>query len=883
MVHSREITDIKSITTSYKSCKFTSSGCILETKFGKLTLSVPDVVNFMIVVKAKKISGNGKISINNKIHVVQSKMDELPISSDERILEIRRPADATGEVAILGLTIYLDSEGVALKNKWKNLIAKCGEYKSIRMVGDRLYASTGAVFTNAQIIKRIETVPPDITYLDNGTLKFSGPCEIIDIVIVEGVNEKKSFDEFVHLDSPGPNILLPAPLTSNPFESRLRSKQINMYHPPLTVQQVSPEQEEFNNILYNSDSIREFNSAKHGSNKNGLIKYLKSNGKDFLVVKRGGVFTVSISNLQSNAEYLVQITAQKLSGNGKIQIGILSDNAFLGQGCLIENVEQNKSIKIKTTTSSSQKLQVRMMEDGVGEVLVSKIIILTKNPNEIASYVPLVFTENTNRFVIVIPSYKNLKWCDKNIQSVINQNYQNYRVIYTDDNSPDGTFDKVSAIVNASNKAHKFKLIKNSVRLGALHNLYNMITSCDDDEIILTLDGDDWLSSENVLNTLNSYYSKEDIWMTYGQYKNYPDNGMGISRQIPDNIIQTKSYRKHGWCSSHLRTFYAWLFKKIKLEDLKYQDEFMAMTWDMTMMFPMLEMSGTHSKFIPDILYVYNLENPINDHKVNISLQQKLDHYVRNMPLYEVLPFKPVTKTNIGLLLIATNRYDKFVPGLISSADNYFLCSPHYNVTYFLFTDKPQQIKTNRKVIQIPISHRNFPFASMDRFKHFNTHANMFETQDYLFYVDVDCLFVDHVSKEVLGNLVGVRHCGFFNKPGPYETNKNSTLYVDERYPRKYQYYFGGGFSGGKKEEYLKLARWCSEKIDQDVSNGIIPIWHDETALNRYFLDNEPNIILTPSYHYPESNVEGYKSGWAPFTFNPKIILLDKNHTEVRK
>jgi hypothetical protein len=37
-------------------------------------------------------------------------------------------------------------------------------------------------------------------------------------------------------------------------------------------------------------------------------------------------------------------------------------------------------------------------------------------------------------------------------------------------------------------------------------------------------------------------------------------------------------------------------------------------------MFPMLEMSGEeHYRFLPDILYIYNESNPLNDHKVNMA------------------------------------------------------------------------------------------------------------------------------------------------------------------------------------------------------------------------------------------------------------------------
>lgn len=486
------------------------------------------------------------------------------------------------------------------------------------------------------------------------------------------------------------------------------------------------------------------------------------------------------------------------------------------------------------------------------------------------------------KFVIVIPSYKNQAWCIQNITSCLNQNYSKYRVLFTDDCSPDETFDKVKAVVDASPKASKCTIVKNTHRIGALANLYNMIHSCDDDEIILTLDGDDWFPHEHVLSRLNEIYSREDIWMTYGQYQNHPDRGTGVAQPYPQNVVDANGFRGWTWGATHLRTFYAWLFKQIKKDDLIYNGDFYPMTWDFAMMFPMLEMSGNHSRFVSDILYVYNMENPINDHKVNVQLQQNLDRHIRGLARYQRVQ-KPVTRNvNVGLLLIATGKYHKFIQGMISSADRYFL-NNGCDVTYYVFTDNPDNgARSPRKIIYIPTEHKPFPYASMDRFKHFINHTETLKNEDYLFYADVDSMFVDFVSNEILGNLVGVRHCGYYNKYGPYEHNPSSCLFVPENYPKRYKYYFGGGFSGGRRHSYLELAKWCSEKIEQDVSRGIIPVWHDETALNRYFLEIEPDIVLSPSYHYPQSNIEGYKRQWSPDRFEPKILLLDKNHHEVR-
>lgn len=516
-------------------------------------------------------------------------------------------------------------------------------------------------------------------------------------------------------------------------------------------------------------------------------------------------------------------------------------------------------------------------------IIKHKNINISINKEENKIY-PVQFAPNINlngdkKFVIIIPSYNNSAWCEKNIQSAINQDYSNFRVIFTDDCSSDNTFEKVSNIVHSSNKSNICTLIKNNIRIGALENLYNMIYSCADDEIILTLDGDDWLSDNQVLNKLKNYYSNNDIWMTYGQYQNSHDGARGVAQEYPKHIVDSNNFRLHAWGASHLRTFYAWLFKKIRKEDLFHDGKFMAMTWDLAKMIPMLEMSGNRSKFISETLYIYNTENPINDHKVNRSLQAMLDRYVRSKTKYQKLEQAPIFKKNIGLMFIATGKYDQFLQGIISSADNYFLTNQ--NVKYYIFTDKDVNIQTNRKYEIIKIEHKPFPFATLDRFKHFTNNSEKLEKEDYLYYCDVDSLFKESINEEILGNLVSVQHCGYYKQNNaPFETNINSKAFVS---PEKRIKYFGGGFSGGKSSSYLKLAKICYDAIEEDLSKNIIAIWHDESHINKYFSENIPEIILSPEFHYPQSNIDYYRKKWGNENFTAKILLLDKNHSEIRK
>jgi glycosyltransferase involved in cell wall biosynthesis len=241
------------------------------------------------------------------------------------------------------------------------------------------------------------------------------------------------------------------------------------------------------------------------------------------------------------------------------------------------------------------------------------------------------------RIVIVIASYNNADWYERNLISVCNQDYDNYRVIYINDCSPDGTGELVRQFLRDHNKESLVELRDNPERRRALRNLYDAIISCDDDEIIALVDGDDALYFPGVLRTINDAYADPEVWLTYGQFICYPSNAPGFNREIPREVIESNSIRTHNPQPSHLRTFYAKLFKMIDVEDFMYEGDFFPMTYDLAMMLPMMEMAGYHHKFIPDILYIYNDANPINDHKVSKELQQKLDQIIRSRKPYQKL------------------------------------------------------------------------------------------------------------------------------------------------------------------------------------------------------------------------------------------------------
>jgi histo-blood group ABO system transferase len=223
----------------------------------------------------------------------------------------------------------------------------------------------------------------------------------------------------------------------------------------------------------------------------------------------------------------------------------------------------------------------------------------------------------------------------------------------------------------------------------------------------------------------------------------------------------------------------------------------------------------------------------------------------------------------IGLLIIATNKYTQFLQPLIESADKYFLNSEE--VVYFVFTNKEIEINTNRNIIKVNVEHKEWPMMTLERYKIFSNSSEIFSTMDYLYYCDVDMKFVSEVGSEILSDRVATQHPGYYGRRGTPEMRISSTAFV---HPDEEMQYFAGGFNGGSSIEYLKMAKKISENIDIDLDKGLIAVWHDESHMNRYFIDNKPTKILTPSYCYGES---------MNIPFEKKLLALNKNHEEVRK
>lgn len=254
--------------------------------------------------------------------------------------------------------------------------------------------------------------------------------------------------------------------------------------------------------------------------------------------------------------------------------------------------------------------------------------------------IPLFLFAKELPFVILIPSYNNEKFCTQNIESALSQKYENFRILYVNDASTDKTLEIAQNFIQENDIQNRVEILDNKERHYSLHNIYHTIhNEVLDEEIVVMLDGDDQLAHPGVLNILNKVYQQKDpsIWFAFSQFKNKSNGIKGWGRPVPPSIVANNNFRSYRHVPTHLRTFYAWLFKKIKKEDLQINGEFFHMTGDLALLLPINEMARDHFTFINQVLYIYNDKNPISDHQIDRKLQSHYDKLIRKRPPYQPL------------------------------------------------------------------------------------------------------------------------------------------------------------------------------------------------------------------------------------------------------
>ena len=233
----------------------------------------------------------------------------------------------------------------------------------------------------------------------------------------------------------------------------------------------------------------------------------------------------------------------------------------------------------------------------------------------------------------------------------------------------------------------------------------------------------------------------------------------------------------------------------------------------------------------------------------------------------------------VAIVFIGTGKYINFLPMYYENIEKHFL--PNSEKTILVFTDgelneTPDNIRVYHQ------EHLDWPYITLKRFGTINKARSAIEDHDYLVFIDADALVVaDVTEEEFLTNkpYFGVHHpCHALGMephteyPGSFETNPKSRAHVTPEDDTSM--YWQGCLWGGKVPEVLHMIDELDSRVEEDLSNDVIAQWHDESQLNKFYIENREDVhTLGPEYAYPECFADHCN-------FDPKIVHLAKENSK---
>ena len=422
--------------------------------------------------------------------------------------------------------------------------------------------------------------------------------------------------------------------------------------------------------------------------------------------------------------------------------------------------------KYNLNTSISKKELIRLYFQKINFYLPKFFIIKNRNTT---------IVKESIKFSFAISSFNNEKNILDNLVSIILQSYSNWEIFYTNDNSNDRTEEYFHFIVKKYNIQDKVTYIKNNENMKQAYSKFHMYQKIDKNNVIIILDGDDWLYHSEVLNDLYDLYTKKHCNMTYSKFYYYTENKIlrPVNLQkIPKDIIQFNNYRKYKWCFSHLRTGYAWLFKMIPQNYLMYQNKWLDRCTDWAELYCVAELAEGKIEAIDDVQVVYNKNNSLlyknsyyTDH---LSQERKnIENYIVNLPklikmipdIYIInLPHETELKNKLTKQL---NKYD---------IKNYHFFEAHnaykYEESKQIYEKYKENYKNNkipRKIFGVEKEHINNLSAlgviqsTLKLYEFINNTTNL----DHVIILEDDVYFKKKILKEIHITNVDLNDCDF--------------------------------------------------------------------------------------------------------------------------
>ena len=334
--------EFKTLITSSRSVSVTESGLVFEPN----GLCILNLNNSFINPRLyfKRLRGcDGKININNIDYLIPP-TKELEVSLGNEIC-INKFPNHIGK-CLLTKVVVMQQDII-----WGDILKALGEVKGIHLQNECLTASEYSVIFNGDNVEEIETFPLNCYKREGNKIKFLYNCRIINIKLKKIINKENKFFSF---DGSSRINILENIKAINKLEAK-------------GIEEKKAIQSPFNRVIHSnnlnklSESTRAsfidgniMNSFGAGFYKTLAVKNTELAMDGSLVMYTNSKFSIPVSGLDANVEYMILLNCSTLDGNGKLKFTISSNyNVIFNSDLIIPNRPTELVFKFKLNSNDN--------------------------------------------------------------------------------------------------------------------------------------------------------------------------------------------------------------------------------------------------------------------------------------------------------------------------------------------------------------------------------------------------------------------------------------------------------------------------------------------------------------------------------------------------
>ncbi|OGN62455.1 MAG: hypothetical protein A3F09_05070 [Chlamydiae bacterium RIFCSPHIGHO2_12_FULL_49_11] len=224
------------------------------------------------------------------------------------------------------------------------------------------------------------------------------------------------------------------------------------------------------------------------------------------------------------------------------------------------------------------------------------------------SFLEVVTLDKPKEFAFIIPVTANPRENTKLVETIFDQEYDMYKIIFLYTRKEEKAAQDLKHYIVKENKGGRVTWVESKGETITLLDYCHAVFSCQNEEIIFSIDPASWLAHKQVLKKLSDIYSiSQEVWVTYSDFLIFPSLEKIDIAKLQKMISPDR--KDFLWTSSHVKTFYAGLLKE-SLSDVKLNlDRPLTDTSIRELLMVTKDRAKRHIRYINEVFYLYSAQS----------------------------------------------------------------------------------------------------------------------------------------------------------------------------------------------------------------------------------------------------------------------------------